>query len=154
MKNPDPLRGLLAGIAAGLAAAFAMNRFQELWPTDGEGDPATVKAAQRACRAATGRSLSDDLKEPAGNALHYGLGAALGALYGLAAEYAPRVTAGFGTAFGTATALILDEVAVPAAGLAGPPWKTPAAAHAYGIVSHLVFGATAEAARRTIRAVA
>ncbi len=153
-SRPDPLRGAIAGVAAGLAAAFAMNQFQKLWPreSDSEGDPATVKAANKASRAAIGRPVPGAEKELAGEAIHYGLGAALGVGYGIMAEYWPQARTGFGTAFGAVTALALDEVAVPAMGLGEAPWKTPPATHAYGMVSHLVFGLVAESARRSLRA--
>lgn len=158
-REPDPVRGALAGLAAGLAAAFVMNQFQTLWsavsaPDGGGGDPATVKAANKVSRATTGRSIEEGDKNLAGEAVHYGLGAALGVAYGIAAEYRPGVTIGFGTAFGAATAVALDNVAVPAAGLDDPPWDTSLGTHAYGMVSHLVFGAATEGTRSIIRAVA
>ncbi len=159
-RKPDPVRGALAGLAAGLVAAFAMNQFQKIWSAasssddSGGSDPATVKAANKVSRAARGRSIEKKNKDTAGEAVHYGLGAALGIAYGIAAEFQPGVTAGFGTAVGATTALILDNVAVPIAGLGDPPWETPIGVHAYGIVSHLVFGAVAEGTRAAIRAVA
>jgi uncharacterized membrane protein YagU involved in acid resistance len=61
------------------------------------------------------------------------------------------VTIGRGAAFGAATSALLDEVAVPAAGLSEPPWTTSLATHVYGLASHLVFGLVAEAVRRGIR---
>ena len=155
-KNPDPLRGLAAGIAAGLVASLAMNLFQKAWasalPMSGAGDdPATVKAAQKASRAATGEYFAKEDKEAAGNAVHYAFGALLGGAYGLLAEYRPEVTKGFDTLFGAASAAF-DEVGVPAVGLSGPPTDFPAATHAYGLASHVVFGGVTEATRRLVRA--
>lgn len=154
-KNPDPLRGLAAGIAAGLVASLAMNLFQKAWasalPVHGAGDdPATVKAAQRVSRAATGEFFAKEDKVAAGNAVHYAFGAMLGGAYGLLAEYRPEVTRGYGTLFGAASAGF-DEVGVPAAGLSGPPTDFPAATHAYGLASHIVFGGVTEATRRLVR---
>ena len=153
-SRPDPLRGAIAGVAAGLAAAFAMNQFQKLWPQESadKGDPATVKAANKASRTATGKPVPEPAKDIAGEAVHYGLGAALGVGYGILAEYWPQATAGLGTAFGAVTALALDEAAVPAMGLGEAPWKTPPATHAYGMISHIVFGLVTEGARRSLRA--
>lgn len=154
-KNPDPIRGLAAGIAAGLVASLAMNLFQKAWaaalppPSSGD-DPATVKAAQRLSRAATGEYFAKEDKEDAGNAVHYLFGALLGGAYGLLAEYRPEVTKGFGTAFGAASAAF-DELGVPAAGLSGPPTDFPPATHAYALASHLVFGGVTEATRRLVR---
>jgi len=153
--QPDPLRGLAAGIAAGLVASLAMNLFQKAWagtlpmPSTGD-DPATVKVAQRVSRAATGQFFAKADKDAAGNVVHYAFGAMLGGAYGLLAEYRPEVTAGYGTAFGAASAG-LDELGVPAAGLSGPPTDFPAATHAYALASHLVFGGVTEATRRLVR---
>ena len=154
--KPAPFRGLAAGIAAGLIASFAMNRFQKALasklplPSSGD-DPATVKAAQKANRAATGAYFAKADKEAAGNAVHYAFGALLGGAYGLIAEYRPAVTTGGGTLFGAA-ALLVDELGVPAADLSCPPTDFPASTHAYGLASHLVFGVVTEATRKLVRA--
>ena len=154
--KPDPFRGLAAGIAAGLVASLAMNLFQKAWakalplPESGD-DPATVKAAQRVTRAATGSYFAKQDKDAAGNAVHYLFGAILGGAYGLAAEYRPEVTKGYGALFGL-SASTFDEVAVPAIGLSGPPSDFPAATHAYALASHIVFGGATEAVRRSLRA--
>ena len=155
-SDPAPLRGLAAGIAAGLVGSLAMNLFQKAWakavplPSSGD-DPATVKAAQRASRAATGRFFAKEDKETAGNAVHYLFGAVLGGAYGLLAEYRPELTTGYGTLFGAASAAF-DEVGVPAADLSGPPTDFAAATHAYALASHVVFGGVTEATRRLVRA--
>ena len=154
--EPAPFRGLAAGIAAGLVASLAMNLFQKAWakalPPPGSGDdPATVKAAQRASRAATGEYFAKEDKEAAGNAVHYLFGAVLGGAYGLLAEYRPEVTSGYGTLFGLGSATF-DEAAVPAVGMSGPPTDFSAATHAYALASHVVFGTVTEATRRLVRA--
>ena len=155
-RTPDPIRGLAAGIAAGLVASLAMNLFQKAWaaalPMPGdEDDPATVKAAQRVSRAATGEYFANENKEAAGEAIHYLFGAVLGGAYGLLAEYRPEVTKGYGTLFGLGSA-VFDEVAVPAAGLSKSPTDFPAATHAYALASHIVFGGVTEATRQAVRA--
>ncbi|TRW14210.1 DUF1440 domain-containing protein [Glacieibacterium frigidum] len=153
----DPVRGALAGVLAGLVASLAMTGFQagvaEMFPDalGGGGEPATEKAADKVSRAATGEDVPDDVKPAAGEAVHYGFGAALGAAYGIAAEYGDAVRTGGGTLFGAATALIADDIMVPALGLGGPPTETPPATHAYAIASHLVFGLVLEATRRLLR---
>ena len=103
------LTGTIAGALAGLAASFAMNRFQGLWLTlqdsadgnesDEASEPATVRAADRLLYGVTGRSLQGKERDYAGPVMHYALGTVLGLLYGAAAEAAPAVTAGKGTAF-------------------------------------------------------
>ena len=154
-KTPDPIRGLAAGIAAGIVASLAMNLFQKAWssglaPPGSGDDPATVKAAQRISRAATGEFIAKADKEAAGNVVHYVFGAMLGGAYGLLAEYRPGVTIGFGSVFGLGSAAF-DELGVPAAGLSEPPTDFPAATHAYAVASHIVFGGVTEAVRRLAR---
>lgn len=149
-------RGVLAGAVAGIVASFAMDRFQAavsaLSESQGGGEPATEQAADAAAKTLTGAELLKADKPVGGQGVHYALGTLLGVAYGVAAEFRPQVTAGFGTAFGTGTALLLDEAAVPAVGLGEAPWKTPASTHLYGIASHLVFGAIAEGVRRSVDA--
>jgi uncharacterized membrane protein YagU involved in acid resistance len=77
----------------------------------------------------------------------------VGAVYGLLAEFAPRATFGLGAGYGTAVALGLDEMIVPALGLGAPAMETPPSTHAYGLASHLVYGLTLEGVRRIVRAV-
>ena len=150
------LRGALAGAIAGVVASFAMDRFQALAAamsgTDDEGEPATSRAADAVAEVVTGASLPEDEKPLGGQAVHYALGALLGAAYGVAAEFRPQVTTGFGTAFGAGTALLLDESAVPAVGLSEAPWQAPVPTHIYAFASHAVFGVTAEAVRRAVDA--
>ncbi|MFV0622939.1 DUF1440 domain-containing protein [Sphingomonas sp. ac-8] len=148
---PRPLIGLLAGVAAGLVASAAMAAFQataaRLVDSDDDDDPATVKAADRVSEAATGAPVPDAHREQAGQAVHYLVGAALGGIYGVIAEYRPATTSGFGGAYGLVTSLLFDEAAVPAAGLGAPPWQASLASHAYGLASHLTYGFALESTR-------
>lgn len=150
---PRPWRGLAGGITSGLIAAGTMNGFQAavtaLSSDKGQdkSDPATVKAADIVSEASTGGPVPEPHRKDAGQAVHYLTGAALGALYGVVAEFEPQITAGFGTAFGTAIALVLDDAIVPALALGDAPWKSSPETLAYGLVSHLVFGASLEASR-------
>ncbi|MDQ0249280.1 hypothetical protein J2W22_001327 [Sphingomonas kyeonggiensis] len=152
MAKPRPLLGLLAGVAAGLVASAAMAAVQaqarNLLPDEGgDEDPATVKAADAASEAILDAPVPDDYREQAGQAVHYITGAVLGGIYGVITEYKPEASAGFGSAYGIATSALLDEAAVPAAGLAPAPDETPLAAHAYGAASHLVYGLVLEGVR-------
>lgn len=115
-----------------------------------EKEDATMKAAGKLA-GLTGRELSHDQKKKAGPLVHYGFGTAMGAIYGLTKETAPR---GWrqsppllsGTAFGTVLFLGADEVGVPALGLSGKPWESPLSSHVYALVSHVVYGAALEGA--------
>src|SRR5438034_874913 len=86
-----------------------------------------------------------------GSAIHFGFGAAAGAIYGAAAEVEPRVTIGEGTLFGTAVFIAADEIALPLTGLAEPPQRTPPRRHLYALFSHFAYGAATEITRRMIR---
>lgn len=164
-STEDIVKGALAGLVAGLVASLAMNQFQavasKLMAGDGDDDdggdygsdeaPATTKAADRVSTLITGKPVAEPSKAAAGNAVHYALGALLGTAYGVAAEFRPSVTKGFGTSFGMSTFALLDEVAVPATGLGAAPTETSAAMHGYSAASHLVFGGVTEAVRAGLR---
>ena len=128
-----------------------MNAFQALWsrfvPMPESGEPSTVKAAETIGHS-VGTAIADEDKPIAGEIVHYAFGAVLGGAYGLLAEYRPEVTTGAGTLFGAGSALLFDEVAVPAAGLSGPPLEAPPVTHAYSIASHLVYGLCTDGVRR------
>ena len=148
-------RGIVAGAIAGAVASFAMDRFQaatsSLLPSGGSNDePATEQAADAVAKAATGHEIPGAAKPLAGQSVHYALGIGLGIAYGIAAEFRPSVTAGYGTAFGLGTATLLDEAAVPAVGLGGAPWNAPLSTTFYGYASHLVFGGIGEIVRRQV----
>jgi putative membrane protein len=165
--SPDSLRGLAAGLLAGLVASYAMNAFQTATSrlsqpaepkrprrkTQGyeDSDLATAKVASVLSENVLHHRLSPYQKDIADPAVHYAVGAALGGLYGVAAEFAPQVTAGAGLPFGTAVAVVLDEGVVPAVGLSAPPWDSSASTHLYSLSSHLVFGLTVELVRRGTR---
>ncbi|WP_426000464.1 DUF1440 domain-containing protein [Caulobacter sp. DWR1-3-2b1] len=146
----------MAGVAAGLVASFAMDVFQKAWTAlaadketnkNDKPKPATLKAADKVSQAVAGKVVPDQAQTAASAGVHYVTGAALGAVYGVAAEFAPATTFGFGGLYGSATWLVLDEGLSPALGLAPRPGDVAAADHAYALVSHLVFGAALEFTR-------
>ena len=150
------LGGVVAGAAAGIVASFVMDRFQRVWtviadtrkPAEPKPEPSTVKAADKVWMAVSGKPIPKRFRPASGQALHYGLGAALGGVYGGVAHVSPAITKGRGSGFSSAIWLGLDEGLLPRLGL-GKTWTdTPAAEHLYGFLSHAVFGASLEAARR------
>jgi putative membrane protein len=168
-----PLAAAAVGAVAGILGAWMMVRFQHLiggssdeeeaqqqrrrdaaTPNEIDGtvpdEPATVKAATRASEALTGRPLDEREKEIGGSLMHYGFGAAVGALYGVASEMRPDTTALAGLPFGAAVWLAADELGVPLAGLAGKPTDYPLSRHLSALGSHLVFGLTLEGVRRSV----
>lgn len=149
------IEGAVTGAAAGLVASWAMSQFHNRWKAasgerQDEEEPNTVKAADAVAEAAVGEPVPDEYREPVGTAVHYGFGAFLGAAYGAAVELRPSTGAGFGTAYGAAVSLVADEMAMPALGFTPPALEVPASAHLRGFVSHLVFGAALEGARRLL----
>lgn len=178
-RNPDLLKGLAAGLTAGLVASWTMNEFQAAWskkaegfekphgaqamqPSEGEKpgkegqnkeqqDDATVKVARAVSENVLGRPLEEGEKKGAGAAVHYAFGTATGGLYGAVAEFAPAVTMAGGLPFGAAFWLTADETVVPLLNLSKGPTKYPLSVHAYALASHLVYGLTAELTRRAVR---
>jgi len=158
----NALAGTLIGFVSGVAAGWIMNRFQHGWSAakqmveqradSSPGEPATVKAADRISKAATGGPVPAPDRELAGEVVHYVFGGFLGSVYGALGTQLPQVRTGFGTLFGTVVALVGDEMFVPALKLAPPPDESPIATHFYGLVSHLVFGVALEGSRRGLEA--
>ncbi|HTS77479.1 MAG TPA: DUF1440 domain-containing protein [Bryobacteraceae bacterium] len=153
-------KGIVTGLAAGVAGAWAMEQFQKGWsklarqsrPTDSQ-DPATIQAARTFSRLVLRRPLAEENKQIAGEIAHYAVGALSGAAYGAMAELSPKVRAGGGSAYGAGLFLINDEVIVPAAGWSKAPAEYPISTHLYALASHAVYGLATEGARRVLRRV-
>jgi putative membrane protein len=153
-KQKSVVRGILAGVAGGLAAAWVMNQFmagpgQTLQQAHSSepGEDATMKAAEEIVNSTTGEHLSHAEKEKGGPIVHYAFGALTGGL----AEYSSKVTSGFGTSFGGVLFSTADLLAVPALNLAPSPSDQPASALATPFAAHIVYGATTEFVRRILR---
>ena len=150
--------------------SWSDNQFQNVWVEFGEGvgessdtqgskpsstpevqDDTTVRAASAVSEGLFDHRLTEREKKIAGPSVHYGLGAGVGGLYGVAAEIAPKVAAGSGLPFGAAFWLVVDEGAVPLLGLSKGPTAYPLSTHLYALSSHFVYGVTAEVVRRAIR---
>jgi len=162
--EPSILKGLAAGAIGGLAASWVMERFQYAWmamannksqtqetkETSNE-EPATIKAAEAVSQKLFGHELTKDEKKLAGDVVHYATGGTSAAVYGVAAEFVPGVTAGAGIPFGTAVWLVIDEGAVPLMHLSKGPAEYPLSNHLYALASHFVYCVTTEVVRRTLR---
>lgn len=155
----DVVKGAIAGLVGGLAAAFVMGEFQSLWSKLSENDkkskkkeePANVKVAEAISENVFDHELTKSEKKPAGKAVHYAMGGTSGLIYGIASEIAPISTIGAGLPFGAAVWLIADDVVVPALGFAKPPTEYPPSQHVYALSSHLVYGLTTDLVRRAVR---
>ena len=164
-----PVRGVLAGAAGGLVAAWAMN----VWSTGpgaalnkqletpeeqrqvaagSDGEDATMKAADKIAAALDGgQHLTHEQRSTGGPIVHYTFAVLMGGLYGGLAEYSGMVRSGFGTTFGTALFAAGDLLAVPALGLSKPLSDFPASSFANPLSAHMVYGATTELVRRLLR---
>ena len=164
-SRPKLWKGIISGLAGGLAATYVMSQFQAVskkWSKPryqgsqshppSEDKPATVRAVESITRATDRPELAPAEKKVAGQAVHYAFGAANGILYGALSEYKPKARVGRGTAFGAGLWAVADEIAVPALGLSKPPRVQPPSTHLYGLASHLVYGLTADAVARGVRA--
>jgi putative membrane protein len=170
-------KGILAGIAGGLAGAWAMNQFQAVLseasekftsngspgshsgkgedrqPSEESSEDATMKAAGKISMGLLRRPLSKDQKKKAGPVVHYAFGALAGGIYGAGVENMPRAKTAAGAPFGAALFLAADEVAEPLLGLSGLPLQYPWSTHAQALASHLVYGVTTEVVRKSVRMV-
>ena len=157
------LRGVVAGLVAGVVGAGAMSIVHKGITAITSGTPppaaagqeqdedATVKVADGIMRGLLHRPLPDDKKPLAGTIVHYAFGAGVGGLYGGLATVIPRITVGLGLPFGAAVWLGAHVIMVPALGLAAPPTRQPPLKEALEFALHLVYGAVTELARRLIR---
>jgi putative membrane protein len=172
-------RGVVTGVAAGLAATILMDQFLKLSSAGqkvaekqlrlaqhepeeaierdqqqqehaAQREDSTEKVARKIAEAA-GKDLHHDEKKKAGQAVHYAFGTLMGAVYGVSAELIPEVTTGGGTAYGTILFLAADEVAVPAFQLAPSPSETAATDHLQHWAAHVVYGGSLELIRSLLR---
>lgn len=154
MRQQSVRGSALAGLFAGLAASWVMNRFQSALSAaeqrfekeqpsgsnQQEEEPATAKAAARITRPLLGRELAHGEKKIAEPAVHYAMGALSGAAYGAAACMTPLAGAGGGTLFGVVLWLIADETLVPALHVSKSPAEYPPKTHLNALATHLVYG--------------
>ncbi|WP_165640083.1 DUF1440 domain-containing protein [Klenkia brasiliensis] len=166
--SPSLRAALTYGAAAGLAASWVKSQAEPVLqrlaeavvpPTPAEkgrpaadpGNTAVMPPAlvvDRAEKALTGTPASLEQKTALTPVLHYAMGTALGVGYALATRRSDRAAAGFGTAAGAVAFLATHASTLPAAGVQTPPTRLPAAWWVWEGGSHLLFGATLEAARR------
>lgn len=177
--RPSVLRGIAAGVAAGITATLIMDQFQKLttagqkavekhkklaehespWEIaheqtqkeqeQAEREDSTEIVARKIAEAA-GTHLPKRNEKKAGQAVHYTFGTLMGVIYGISAELLPETTTGAGTAFGTLLFLAAHEVAVPAFQLSLSPADTPAVDHLQHWAAHVVYGGSLELVRNLI----
>jgi hypothetical protein len=157
-------KGLVSGLVGGLAATLAMTQYQvnatklinkarHAEPEQQEsGESTPVLLADRISNTIAGRPVPTELRGMAGNLVHYGFGTLMGGIYGVLSELLPVATAGRGAAYGAAMWAAVDELALPASGVAEWWPAYPIHVHANALGAHLVYGTALDGARRGVRA--
>lgn len=161
-------KGIVAGVAGGLAGAYTMGLFAKLCTKASEkvNDPqrhkelqraaadaheSTAKTADRLLRPVLGRRLTSSERDTAKPIVHYGFGSVVGGLYGASTEYLPVTKSLAGAPFGAAVFVGGHSLALPALNLTKKNREYPLALHATEFGSHLVYGVTMEGVRRLVR---
>lgn len=161
-------KGIVAGIAGGMAGAYTMglfanlctkasekmndpNRHKKLQRAAADAHESTAKAADKLLRPVLGRRLTYSEKDTAKPIVHYAFGTSVGALYGATAEYVPVTKSLAGVPFGAAVFVGAHSLALPALHLTKSNREYPLTLHATEFGSHLVYGVTLEGVRRLVR---
>ena len=146
---------ILIGAITGVAATWLMDQVTTAMyereseearerENDARGDLTAYEIAAERAATLAGRALSSDERKKIGNAIHWSLGIASGAMYGALRNAAPRLGIGSGLLYGAAFFLATDEGALTLLGLTPPPTEFPWQTHARGLAGHLVLGAALE----------
>lgn len=142
------LKGALAGMIGGLAGAGAKMLAEKIFPPRVQGQiPPPVALAEQFA----GHSLPEGQKQAAMQGIHWGFGAAAGAVYGALVEAEPSLGAWKGAAFGLTLNKITHESLLPKLGLARPKEQQPAQERISEWVTHAVYGIFTDAVRRAVR---
>jgi putative membrane protein len=175
-QKKNLIRGVLAGVAGGLAASWLMNEFMAAPGSrlrrpvrseeerrsgnthandvkDAKEDTTTKTADTIVERTNGGQPLSLQEKQKAGPVIPYAVGAVIGGVYGGLAEYSSAITSGFGTSFGSSLYGAADVLPVPALSLPLSPGERRATARISPFAAHAVYGVTTELVRRIVRAI-
>ena len=142
------MKGAVAGLIGGLAGAGAKALAEKLFPPriQGQTPPPVILAEQVA-----GHRLDPNERQAAQHAIHWGFGAAAGAVYGVVVEVEPSVGAWKGAAFGLTLNKLTHESLLPRMGLASPNEEQPTQERISEWVTHAVYGIFTETVRRVVR---
>jgi putative membrane protein len=154
---------MAAGILGGVAGSIAIGQFHHLWAKatksslQKKGADSTEKAASAVSESILHHPLTEAEKPKAAAAVHFGFGSAMGALYGMGAALAPKLSGGVGMPFGAGVYLAAHAAAVPALGLSKPVTQQPLMDEVGEILGHVVYGVVTDLTRRcvvaTVRAI-
>jgi putative membrane protein len=142
------LKGALAGLIGGLAGAGAKALAEEIFPPRVQGQtPAPVILAEQVA----GHRLPPSQQQAAMHSMHWGFGAAAGAIYGALVEVEPSLGAWKGAAFGLTLNKLTHESILPRMGLSAPKEAQPTQERISEWVTHAVYGIFTDSVRRVVR---
>lgn len=142
------MKGLIAGAVAGLVATAAKSIAERIYPPRAHDEPAPTETL---AEKLAGHELAPASKELASRSLHWGFGAAAGAVYGALVEYYPAAAAKEGASFGLALMALTHEGALPALGVEPPAEEQTTREHTSEAASHVLYGVVAERVRSLVR---
>ena len=154
-KNPGNRvlwKGLVAGMVGGLVATGAKTLAEKVYPPriHGEPEPPDV-LVDKVVGQVSGRTLKGTSKSIATEAVHWGFGAVIGAVYGGVVEFYPAASARDGATFGFTLMGLTHEGALPAMGLSAAPVAQTNREKSSELVTHVVFGVVTEVTRKLVR---
>ncbi len=117
----------------------------------GKNDPESALVATAVSQKVLHHPLQGRQAELAATIVHYTFGAAVGGLYGLAAETAPITGLGLGIPFGASLWLLAEGAAASMQGLDYIAKSRSPASHARDLLTHAAFGLTTDLVRRSLR---
>lgn len=156
----DITHGTVAGIVGTVVmeqASSLLYRFEAQEKKQQEEETRKEPPYQTMARRITQDLLKVQLRDEdlalLGQALHWGYGAAWGALYCVLRRRAPLLSAAGGAPFGVLFFLAGDEALNTGLKLTPPPQAYPIDAHVRGLIAHLVYTAAADATIRALETV-
>ena len=137
------VKGILAGLAGGLAATAVKTVAEKFYASRTHSEGQTHSALAERLPERVGRMLTAGEELAAADAIHWGVGAAAGAVYGGVAEYFPAATAKDGASYGLALSTLTQR-------FLGEPEQT-ALETTGGMAASVVYGLVTETVRRFVR---
>ena len=141
-------KGLLCGLLGGFAGSVAKIAAELVYDPRNQGQTPPPVVLQRKL---AGHPLSHTREQVGMQVIHFVFGGGAGMVYGVAAEFAPIVTVGYGSVFGIVLQLFTHETLVPLAGLDVPATQQPLREHTSEFFTHVLYGVATEATRRALR---
>lgn len=144
-------KGLLAGLIGGVAGAAVILISEEIFPPQAENQPALIPALAGAEEAPPQPAEPSRQKSLQYKALHWGVAAAAGGVYGMAAEMEPSLAAWRGAAFGIALNRLTHESLLPRMGITPSKEEQSTQARVSSWISHAAYGVATDSIRRIVR---